>query len=172
MEKMSDFDVIVNMNIPSSGNPLQLCLSMAMEFFKNVTITESSHRMLMPQFSLILPCFWTVAAGPGRGWIGVAGPGAVGAQVLHVPREQREECGLRVSRRLSALALQQSHQEVDVAHGQPQDLVLAELFLRRVRGNEFPQLCEGCVDIMLAPALTCVGEHLPGHDTAVLLQKK
>lgn len=77
-----------------------------------------------------------------------------------------------MSRRLSALALQQSHQEVDVAHGQPQDLVLAELFLRRVRGNEFPQLCEGCVDIMLAPALPCVGEHLPGHDTAVLLQKK
>lgn len=78
---------------------------------------------------------------------------------------------MRVSRRLSALALQQGHQEVDVAHGQPQDLVLAELFLRRVRGNEFPQLCEGCVDIMLAPALTCVGEHLPGHDTAVLLQR-
>ncbi len=76
-----------------------------------------------------------------------------------------------MSRRLSSLALQQSHQEVDVAHGQPQDLVLAELFLGRVRGDEFPQLCEGCVDIMLAPALTCVGEHLPGHDTAVLLQK-
>lgn len=140
--------------------------------FKNVTITESSHRMLTPYVRLVLPRFWTVAAGPGRGRVGVAGPGSVGAQVLHVPREQREERGLRVSRRLSALALQQSHQEVDVAHGQPQDLVLAELFLRRVRGNELPQLCEGCVDIMLAPALTCVGEHLPGHDTAVLLQNK
>lgn len=79
---------------------------------------------------------------------------------------------MRVSRRLSSLAVQQSHQEVDVAHGQPQDLVLAELFLRRVCGDEFPQLCESCVDVMLAPALACVGEHLPGHDTAVLLQKK
>lgn len=135
-------------------------------------LTECSRLSWGAYVGLALPRFWAVAAGPGRWRVGVAGPGAVGAQVLHVPREQREECGLRVSRRLSALALQQSHQEVDVAHGQPQDLVLAELFLRRVRGNEFPQLREGCVDIMLAPALACVGENLPGHDAAVFLQKE
>ncbi len=142
---------------------------MAMELYK---ISQSQNPFIeCAHINFVLPGFWTVAAGPGWGWVGVAGPGAVGAQVLHVPRDQCEERGLRVSRRLSSLALQQSHQEVDVAHGQPQDLVLAELFLGRVRGDEFPQLCEGCVDIMLAPALTCVGEHLPGHDTAVLLQK-
>lgn len=65
--------------------------------------------------------------------------------------------------RLAALALQQLHQEVDVAHGQAQDLVLAQLLLRRVGGDELAELSEGRVDVVLAPALPGVGEHLPGH---------
>lgn len=36
-------------------------------------------------------------------------------------------------------------------------------------GDEFPQLGEGCVDVVLAPALASVGEHLSGHDAVVLM---
>lgn len=68
-----------------------------------------------------------------------------------------------MSGRLTSLALQQLHQEVDVAHGQPEDLVLAQLLLRRMSGDEFTQLRKSRVDVVLAPALPCVGEHLPGH---------
>lgn len=68
-----------------------------------------------------------------------------------------------MARLLAALALQQLHQEVDVAHGQTQDLVLAQLLLRRMGGDELAELCEGGVHVVLAPALPGVGEHLPGH---------
>lgn len=65
--------------------------------------------------------------------------------------------------RLTVLALQQLHQEVDVAHGQTQDLILAQLLLGRMGGDELAELGEGGVDVVLAPALPRVGEHLPGH---------
>lgn len=84
-------------------------------------------------------------------------------QLLHVPPEQGEQGYRGVARLLTALALQQLHQEVDVAHGQAQDLVLAQLLLRRVGGDELAELCEGGVHVVLAPAFPGVGEHLPGH---------
>lgn len=84
-------------------------------------------------------------------------------QLLYVAPEQGEQrCG-GVARLLAALALQQLHQEVNVAHGQTQDLVLAQLLLRRMGGDELAELCEGSVDVVLAPALPGVGEHLSGH---------
>lgn len=86
-----------------------------------------------------------------------------GVQLLHVSSEKGEQSGGGVAGRLTALALQQLHQEVDVAHGQTQDLILAQLLLRRMGGNELAELCEGSVDVVLAPALPRVGEHLPGH---------
>lgn len=87
-----------------------------------------------------------------------------GVQLLHVPPEKGEQGGGGVASRLAALALQQLDQEVDVAHGQAQDLVLAQLLLRRVGGDELAELCKGGVDVVLAPALPRVGEHLSGHD--------
>lgn len=84
-------------------------------------------------------------------------------QLLHVASEEGEQGGGGVAGRLAALALQQLHQEVDVAHGQTQDLVLAQLLLRGVSGDELAELGEGGVDVVLAPALPGVGEHLPGH---------
>lgn len=84
-----------------------------------------------------------------------------GVQLLHVPSEEGEQSG--GAGRLTALTLQQLHQEVDVAHGQPQDLVLAQLLLRGVGGDQLTELGEGGVDVVLAPALPRVGEHLPGH---------
>ncbi len=86
-----------------------------------------------------------------------------GVQLLHVSSEKGEQSGGGVAGRLTALALQQLHQEVDVAHGQTQDLVLAQLLLRRMGGDELAELGEGGVDVVLAPALPRVGEHLPGH---------
>lgn len=83
--------------------------------------------------------------------------------MLHVPSEKGEQSAGGVAGGLAALALQQLHQEVDVAHGQAQDLVLAELLLWRVRGDELAEFCKGSVDVVLAPALPRVGEHLPGH---------
>lgn len=84
-------------------------------------------------------------------------------QLFHVSSEKGEQSGGGVAGRLTVLALQQLHQEVDVAHGQAQDLVLAQLLLRRVGGDELAKLGEGGVDVVLAPALPRVGEHLPGH---------
>lgn len=88
-------------------------------------------------------------------------------QSLHVAPEKREQSRGGVAGRLVALVLQQLHQEVDVAHGQAQDLVLAQLLLRRVRGDELAELGEGGVDVVLAPTLPRVGEHLPGHGAQV-----
>ena len=86
-----------------------------------------------------------------------------GLQLLHVSSEKGEQSGGGVAGRLTALALQQLHQEVDVTHGQTQDLVLAQLLLRRMGGDELAELGEGGVDVVLAPAFPRVGEHLPGH---------
>lgn len=83
--------------------------------------------------------------------------------MFHVSSEKGEQSGWGVAGRLTVLTLQQLHQEVDVAHGQTQDLVLAQLLLWRVGGDELAELGEGGVDVVLAPALPCVGEHLPGH---------
>lgn len=83
--------------------------------------------------------------------------------MLHVSSEEGEKSGGGVAGRLTALALQQLHQEVDVAHGQTQDLVLAQLLLRRMGGDELAELSEGRVNVVLAPALPRVGEYLPGH---------
>lgn len=113
-----------------------------------------------------LPGLGAVAAGAGRGHLGVAGQGPGvrrRLEPLHVPSEEGEQSGGGVGGRLAALALQQLHQEVDVAHGQAQDLVLAQLLLRWVGGDELAELGEGRVDVVLAPALPRVGEHLPGH---------
>lgn len=113
-----------------------------------------------------LPGLGAVAAGAGRGHLGVAGQGPGvrrRLEPLHVPSEEGEQSCGGVGGRLAALALQQLHQEVDVAHGQAQDLVLAQLLLRRVGGDELAELGEGRVDVVLAPALPRVGEHLPGH---------
>lgn len=39
---------------------------------------------------------------------------------------------------LVVLVAQQSNQEGDVSHGQAEDLILAQLFIRRVCGNKLP----------------------------------
>lgn len=84
-------------------------------------------------------------------------------QLLHVSSEKGEQSCWGMTGWLAALALQQLHKEVDVAHGQTQDLILAELLLWRMGGDELAELCKGGVHIMLAPALPCVGENLSGH---------
>lgn len=116
--------------------------------------------------AMVLPGLGAVAAGSRWGDLCVTGQGPGvwrRLQLLHVPPEQGEQGCRGVARLLTALALQQLHQEVDVAHGQAQDLVLAQLLLRRVGGDELAELCEGGVHVVLAPAFPGVGEHLPGH---------
>lgn len=54
-------------------------------------------------------------------------------------------------------------QEVDVLEGQAQDLVLAELPVRGVRGDETPQLSERSVNILLPPAFPIVGGDPTDH---------
>lgn len=61
------------------------------------------------------------------------------------------------------LVAQQLGQEVDVLHGQSEDLVLAELLVRRVGGDELAELGECPVHVLLSPALAAVGED-PTHD--------
>lgn len=92
-------------------------------------------------------------------------------QLLHVASEKGEQGGGGVAGRLAALALQQLDQEVDVAHGQAQDLVLAQLLLRRMGGDELAELGKGSVDVVLAPALPRVGEHLSGHGAELSCNK-
>lgn len=87
-------------------------------------------------------------------------------QSLHVSSEQGEQSGRGVAGRLTVLTLQQLHQEVDIAHGQTQDFILAQLLFWGMGGDELAELGEGGVDIVLAPALPRVGEHLPGHGAA------
>lgn len=52
---------------------------------------------------------------------------------------------------------------MDVPEGQTQDLVLAELPVGGVGGQEPPQLVERSVHVLLPPALATVGED-PPHD--------
>lgn len=56
------------------------------------------------------------------------------------------------------LVVEQSDQEVDVLHSQTQDFILAELLVRWMCGNEFSQLGESPIYVLLPPALTAVGE--------------
>lgn len=115
---------------------------------------------------VFLPGLWAVAAGSRWRSFGVTGQGPGmyrGLQLLHVPSEKGEQSGGGVAGRLTALALQQLDQEVDVAHGQAQDLVLAQLLLWRMGGDELAELGEGGVDVVLPPTLPRIGEHLPGH---------
>lgn len=67
-------------------------------------------------------------------------------------------CGL-----LQALLPQDLDEEVDIPHSQAQRLILTEFLVRRVGGDELPQLGEGAVDILLPPPLSGVGEDLSGH---------
>lgn len=60
------------------------------------------------------------------------------------------------------LLAQQLVQEADVAQRQAQDLVLAKLPVRGVRGDEPPQLGERPVNVLLPPALPAVGEDPAG----------
>lgn len=61
------------------------------------------------------------------------------------------------------LVVEQLGQEVDVLHGQAQDLVLAEFLVGRVGGDELAQLREGAVDVLLPPPLPAVGENATDH---------
>lgn len=83
--------------------------------------------------------------------------------MFHVSSEKAEQSCWGVAGLLTVLALQQLNQEVDVAHGQTQDLILAQLLFWRMGGDELAELGKGGVDVVLAPALPGVGEHLPGH---------
>lgn len=64
------------------------------------------------------------------------------------------------------LVVEDAAQQADVADGQPEDLVLTQLLVRWVRRHKAPQLGEGPVHVLLAPAFPAVGEHtsrcLPG----------
>jgi len=64
----------------------------------------------------------------------------------------------RVPALVLGLVVEQRDQEVDVFDSQTEDLVLAELLVGRVCGNELPQLGESPVHVLLSPALTAVGE--------------
>lgn len=59
----------------------------------------------------------------------------------------------------SVLVLQEVGEEADVLHGKSQDLVFAQLLVRRVSGDEFAKLRERTVYILLPPALTAVCEN-------------
>lgn len=65
-------------------------------------------------------------------------------------------CAANISQ--SILILQEVGEEADVLHSKPQDLIFAQLFVRRVSGNEFTKLCKCTVYILLPPALTAVCE--------------
>lgn len=133
-----------------------------LEFWILVCCSTRPRRWLV-----VLPSVCAVTAGSWRGHFGVAGQGPGlrrRVQALHVPSQEAEQSAGGRASALAALAVQQLHQEVDVAHGQAQDLVLAQLLLWRVRGDELPQFGEGAVDVVLAPALPGVGEDFPGHD--------
>lgn len=64
----------------------------------------------------------------------------------------------RVPAFVLCLVIEQSDQEVDVFHSQTEDFILAELLVGWVCGNEFPQLRERPVHVLLPPALAAVGE--------------
>lgn len=61
------------------------------------------------------------------------------------------------------LVIQQLHQKVDVLHSKPQDLILAQLLVWWVCGDELSELRESTIHILLTPALTAVRENTPGQ---------
>lgn len=160
---------------PIKGHFLPLSIALALSL---------SLCLLSPFFSrFCLPSLRAVAAGAGRWGVRITAaqcPGSRGGlQTLHVPPEETQERGWRlvpgclktiaaITSFSSSLHLQDLHQEVDVAHGQAQNLVLAKLLLRRVGGDQLAQLGEGAVDVVLPPALPRVGEHLTGHVVLVV----
>ena len=84
-------------------------------------------------------------------------------------RRKRRKRRKRSRRRLGLpglLEVEHGVEEADVADGQAQDLVLAQLLVGRVRGHETPQLAEGRVDLLLPPPLPAVGEHPPRGPSA------
>lgn len=58
----------------------------------------------------------------------------------------------------SVLVLQEVGEEADVLHGKPQDLVLAQLLVRGVSGDELAKLRKRPVYVLLPPTLTTVCE--------------
>lgn len=59
------------------------------------------------------------------------------------------------------LVIEQLGQEVDVLHGQAEDLILAELLVWGMCGDQLAELSEGPVHILLPPSLPAVGEDAP-----------
>lgn len=110
--------------------------------------------------------------GMGRGWRGSAGRRrglALEKRIQFVTVQPN--CGafflgliLRwVPALVLCLVVEQSDQEVDVLDSKTQDFILAELLVRWVCGNEFSQLRESPVHVLLSPALTAVCEDTPGN---------
>lgn len=62
---------------------------------------------------------------------------------------------------LLLLVIEQLGQEVDVLHGQAEDLILAELLVWGMRGDQLAELSEGPIHILLPPSLPAVGENAP-----------
>lgn len=62
---------------------------------------------------------------------------------------------------LLLLVIEQLGQEVDVLHGQAEDLILAELLVWGMRGDQLAELSEGPVYVLLPPSLPAVGEDAP-----------
>ena len=90
-------------------------------------------------------------------------------RVGRVSRSRRRKRRKMSRRRLGLpglLEVEHGVEEADVADGQAQDLVLAQLLVGRVRGHEAPQLAEGRVDLLLPPPLPAVGEHPPRGPSA------
>lgn len=58
----------------------------------------------------------------------------------------------------SILVLQEVGEEADVLHSQPQDLILAQLLVRGVSGDEFAELRKSPVYVLLPPTFTTVSE--------------
>ena len=59
---------------------------------------------------------------------------------------------------LLLLVVQQLGQEIDVLHGQAEDLILAELLVWGMCGDQLAELSERPVHILLPPSLPAVGE--------------
>lgn len=64
---------------------------------------------------------------------------------------------------VTRLVIQQLDEEVDVLHGEAQDLVLAELLVRRVGRDEFAKLRERTIYVLLPPAFAAVSEDTPSQ---------
>lgn len=59
------------------------------------------------------------------------------------------------------LVIEQLGQEVDVLHGQAENLILTELLVWGVRGDQLAELSKGPIHILLPPSLPAVGEDAP-----------